>query len=154
MPLYVKDETAGVMLLTIDNSGLICFGDGTPVNQLSIHGIGVIDENGFIQNGRLGSEGMAPSSGTVAVGPNQSVVLSTLPGVHPTVQLDASWPNVHMQHQLLPVSQCVATNFYNIASHSIFGWLAGEFRIRNNAQNSDDGVCIVPIADDVNYRWM
>ncbi len=31
MPLYIKDETAGVLLLTIDNNGLICFGDGTPV---------------------------------------------------------------------------------------------------------------------------
>jgi hypothetical protein len=154
VPLYIKDETAGVLLLTIDNNGLICFGDGTPVNQLSVHGIGVIDENGLVVNGRLGSEGMAPSSGTVTVGPNQSVLLNTLPGIIPTVQLDAYWPNVKMQHVLIPVDHCVSTNLYNLASHSVRGAQAGAFRVFNNTQPSDDGVCTTPITDDVNYRWM
>jgi hypothetical protein len=154
MPLYIKDETAGVLLLTIDNNGLICFGDGTPVNQLSIHGIGVIDENGLIVNGRLGSEGMAPSSGTVTVAPGQSVLLNTLPGIIPTVQLDAYWPNVRTTHQLVPIDRCVKTNLYNQASHSVRGAGAGGFRVFNNTQPSDDGECSTGITDDVNYRWM
>jgi hypothetical protein len=154
MPLYVKDETAGVLLLTIDNNGLICFGDGTPVNQLSIHGIGVIDENGLIINGRLGSEGMAPSSGSVTVSAGAVVFLSTLPGLIPTVQVDAYYPNIRMKHQLVPVNQCVSVNDYTLASHAVRGVSVGRFSIWSFTQNSEDGTCLTPISDEVNYRWM
>lgn len=153
MGLKISDVGAGVVLLTIDNTGLICLGTGTPVDQLSINGIGVVDSSGNITNLRAPGSSMAPNSGTVTVAPGGSATVSTLAGVAPTVQIDATWPNVTMTHQHLPVDQCISTNVYSQASHTVRA-LSGQFRVFSFTQNSDDGVCLTPIPDDVNYRWM
>ncbi len=105
-------------------------------------------------NGRLGSEGMAPSSGTVTVAPGQSVLLNTLPGIVPTVQLDAYWPSIRTQHILVPLDHCVSTPIYTSASHTVRGAAGGAFRVFNTTAPSDDGECPTGITDDVNYRWM
>jgi hypothetical protein len=74
--------------------------------------------------------------------------------VIPTVQLDATWPNVKLTHQLLPVDQCVSTSVYSQMSHAVRGAVAGQFQVFSFTQSSDDGVCVTPISSDVNYRWM
>jgi hypothetical protein len=51
MSLFIKDETANATVLTIDNSGNIAFGDGTPVDLLSVAGYGIIDSDGQIVHG-------------------------------------------------------------------------------------------------------
>jgi len=154
MALQIRDETAGVLLLTIDNNGLICFGDGTPVNQLSIHGIGVIDANGFIVNQRLGPDGIAPASGYVSVPPGGTATLTTLPGIVPTVQLDATWPNIRTVYVPGPPSRCNSISVYNNCSHTKFGNYAGEFRVTNTTQMDDLALCPTGIPDEVRYRWM
>jgi hypothetical protein len=83
MPLYIKDEAANALLLTIDNNGLIAFGNGAPVNQFTVNGTAVIDADGNISGGRVGSGAIAAESGTVSVGPGQSVVVNTMSGVRP-----------------------------------------------------------------------
>lgn len=154
MGLKISDVGAGVVLLTIDDMGLICLGSGTPVNQLSINGIGVVDSAGNITNLRAPGSSMAPSSGTVTVAPGSSATVTTLAGVIPTVQLDAYYPNVKMQHQLVPVDQCVSTNVYNQVSHAVRGAVTGQFQVFSFTLSSDDGVCVTPIASNISYRWM
>jgi hypothetical protein len=154
MPLYIRDETANALLLTIDNSGLICFGNGTPVSQLTVNGTAVIDADGNITNQRAGSSALAAGSGTVSVGPGQTATIITLAGVVPTVQLDASWPNIQTTHVRIPVDHCVSTPIYNTPSHKVLGTQTGQFRVSNVTRPSDDGVCSTGIADEVVYRWM
>lgn len=155
MGLKISDVGAGVVLLTIDDAGLICLGSGTPVDQLSINGIGVVDSSGNITNLRAPGASMAPNSGTVTVTPGGFATVSTLAGVIPTVQLDAYWPNIQTVHKLVPVDQCVSTNLYNQSSHAVFGGaVAGQFRVVNNTKPSDDGACPTGIPDDITYRWM
>jgi hypothetical protein len=153
MPLYIRDETANRLCLTIDNTGLICFGDGTPVSQLSVNGTGVIDADGNIEDGRAGSGAVAPATGLVSVGPGQSIVINTQAGVRPTVQIDATWPSIRTQHVLIPASHCISTPIYSTPSHTV-RTLTGSFRITNTTQPSDDGQCPTGIADEVSYRWM
>jgi hypothetical protein len=153
MALKISDVGAGTVLLTIDDTGLICLGSGTPVTQLSINGIGVVDSAGNITNMRAPGTSMAPTSGTVTVNPGSSVTVTTLAGVAPTVQIDANWPNIKMQHQHLPVDQCISTTVYSQTSHGV-RHLTGQFLVMSFTQSSDDGVCLTPISSDINYRWM
>lgn len=153
MPLYIKDETANTLLLTIDNNGQIAFGNGAPVNQITINGTAVIDADGNISGGRVGSGAIASGSGTVSVGPGQSVTISTIAGVIPTAQVDAYWPNIKTQHVRVPLDHCVSTPIYTTPSHTV-RTLTGSFRVLNTTQPSDDGQCPTGIADEVSYRWM
>ncbi|WP_213805767.1 hypothetical protein [Granulicella sp. dw_53] len=89
--IVIRDETAGFVVLTIDNNGNIAFGDGTPVTALSLASNGIIDSNGHIIHG-VGSCSMNAPSGSVNCGVNQSVTVATQGGRIPTVQLDTSYP--------------------------------------------------------------
>lgn len=153
MGLLITDVSAGAVLLTIDNSGLICLGSGAPVSQITISGTAVVDSSGNITNLRAPGSSMAPTSGTVTVNPGSSVTVTTLSGVKPTVQLDAHYPNIKMTHQHVPVDQCISTNVYNQPSHTARAQ-SGQFLVTSLTQDSDDGVCTTPISSDITYRWM
>lgn len=153
MGLKISDVGAGNVLLTIDDNGLICLGSGTPVDKLSINGIGVVNSSGNITNMRAPGTSMAPTSGTVSVNPGGSVTVTAIAGVAPTVQIDASWPNIRMTHKLIPVEQCISNNVYSQPSHSVRA-MSGSFRVFSFTQSSDDGVCVTPISGDISYRWM
>jgi hypothetical protein len=153
MGLKITDVSAGVVLLTIDDSGLICLGSGVPVTQLSINGIGVVDSQGNITNLRAPGSSMSPTSGTVTVLPGGSAAVATLPGEVPSVQVDAFWPSIRTQHILVPLNHCVTTNIYNSASHRARP-LTGQFRVFNTTAPSDDGQCPTGIPDEISYRWM
>ena len=91
MPIYIKDETANALVLTIDNNGNMAFADGTPIDRLTLGGYGIIDSDGYIVHG-LGSSTAVPQSGTVTVGYGQSATITTLAGKTPIVQLDTHAP--------------------------------------------------------------
>jgi hypothetical protein len=91
MPIIIRDETANLLLLTIDNSGQMAFGDGTPINMLTLAGYGIIDSNGVIVHG-AGTTTAVPSSGSGNCGVNQSVLVTTISGRIPNVQLDTNFP--------------------------------------------------------------
>jgi hypothetical protein len=154
MPLFIRDETANTLLLTIDDNGLIAFGSGTPVNQITVNGTAVIDADGNITNQRAGSSAIAAGSGLVSVAPGQTAIVNTIDGVVPTVQLDATWPSIQTTHVLLPFDHCVSTNVYQNCSHKVFGAFEGHFRVINQTAPADSGACPTGIGDGVAYRWM
>jgi hypothetical protein len=94
MPIIVKDETANMVVLTIDNNGNMAFGDGTPINMLTLNGYGIIDSEGYIVHG-LGSSAVFPASGTVNCGIGQIVRIDTTSGVVPIAVVDTSYPAAH-----------------------------------------------------------
>jgi hypothetical protein len=98
MSILIRDETANLAILTIDNSGNMTFGDGTPINMLSLGGYGIIDSNGEIVHG-VGSTNLNFTSGVGSLsflgngsGAVNSVTIPTLAGQQPTVQLDSYFP--------------------------------------------------------------
>ncbi|MCU1251542.1 MAG: hypothetical protein JWQ49_4571 [Edaphobacter sp.] len=91
MPIIIRDETANLLILTIDNSGNATFGDGTPINLLTVGGHGIIDSNGHVVHG-LNSCSAHPTSGSVNVGINSSATITTISGRVPTVQVDTTQP--------------------------------------------------------------
>jgi hypothetical protein len=96
MPIVIRDETANLLILTIDNNGNATFGDGTPINLLTVGGHGIIDSNGHVVHG-LGSCSAHPISGSVnvginPVGGNSTATITTIPGRVPTVQVDTTQP--------------------------------------------------------------
>lgn len=91
MPIYIKDETANALVLTIDNNGNMAFADGTPINMLTLGGYGIIDSEGYIVHG-LGSGTALPQSGSLTVGYGQSATITTIAGKVPIVQLDTVAP--------------------------------------------------------------
>ena len=97
---------------------------------------------------------MAPASGTVSVPPGGSVTIASIPGVVPTVQLDAYWPNVRTTYSPGPPSLCHSTLIYNQPSHKVMGTQTGQFRVANLTQPDDEGFCSTGIPDEITYRWM
>jgi hypothetical protein len=91
VPIIIRDETANLRILTINNSGQMAFGDGTPINMLTLAGYGIIDSNGKITHG-AGSNTPVPSSGSGNCGVNQTVLVTTVAGRIPNVQLDTNFP--------------------------------------------------------------
>lgn len=155
--LQIKDETAGVLLLTIDNTGLICFGNGTPVTQLTINGTGVIDSNGRITNQRVNSGSLAMSTGTVTVQPGQTASVTTLSGVSPTVQLDTSYPSQKATY--IPTNGSVAAHcqFDSLPAfpvHSVNSVTLGGFSVLNHCQPDDQGLCTLTVSMTATYRWI
>jgi hypothetical protein len=94
MPIYIKDETANALVLTIDNNGNMAFADGTPINMLTLGGYGIIDSEGYIVHG-LGNATAVPQTGSVSVPLNSSVQIDTIAGVIPIVQIDTHAPAQH-----------------------------------------------------------
>lgn len=91
MPIIVKDETTNMVVLTIDNAGNMAFGDGTPINMLTLNGYGIIDSEGYIVHG-LGSSAVFPASGSVNCGIGQTVRITTTSGVIPIAVVDTTYP--------------------------------------------------------------
>jgi hypothetical protein len=89
MPLYIRDETANALVLTIDNNGNMAFADGTPIDRLSLAGYGIIDSEGYIVHG-LGSGTAAPASGSVTCHLNSDVYVATIGGRAPVAQQDTT----------------------------------------------------------------
>lgn len=92
MSMIVKDETAGIIVFTIDNNGQLAFGDGTPINMLTLNGVGIIDSNGHITHG-ANSNTANPASGSGVMGIEQQISITTIAGRQPNVQLDTSYPS-------------------------------------------------------------
>jgi len=151
--LFIKDETANTLLITLDNNGQIAWGNGAPVNQFTINGTGVIDADGNITNQRVGSSAIAPNVGIVSVAPGQSVNVVTTTGVIPTVSIDATWPNVKVTHIVGPPARCETTPIYSTPSHKVTCFV-GFFRVSSLVQPDETGFCSNPISDTVTYRWM
>jgi len=97
MPIYIKDETANALVLTIDDNGNMAFADGTPINMLTINGYGIIDSQGFIVHG-LGFSTAVPQSGSVSVPMNSSASVDTIAGQTPIVQIDTHAPAVYTRY--------------------------------------------------------
>jgi hypothetical protein len=91
MPIVVRDETANVAILTINNDGTMCFGDGTPINMLTLQGFGIIDSNGHVTHG-LGTTAGVPVTGAGNCGIHQSLVINTISGRIPNIQIDTQYP--------------------------------------------------------------
>lgn len=99
MSIVVRDETANAVVITIDNNGNMAFGNGTPINMLTLDGFGLIDVNGHILNGVSGAT-FNPVTGSISLGPQgnntgglpTTANVSTTPGVIPIVQIDTTYP--------------------------------------------------------------
>jgi hypothetical protein len=91
MPLYIRDETANALVLTIDNNGNMAFADGTPIDRLTLGGYGIIDSEGYIVHG-LDSNSVTSAAGSLSLGYGQNASITTIPGRMPTVQLDTVAP--------------------------------------------------------------
>jgi hypothetical protein len=98
MPVIIHDDTANAVVMTIDNNGNLAFGDGTPINMLTLNGYGIIDSQGYIVHG-IGNAAVLPISGSVFVsGPggisgglaNVSIGLPIIPMVVP----DTTYPAI------------------------------------------------------------
>jgi hypothetical protein len=165
MSIVIKDETANAVVLTIDNSGNMYFGDGTPISKLTIAGLGIIDSNGQIVHGLNSCSPNGPS-GLVNVGIGKTATITTLAGRIPMVQLDTQQPanNYFMEFRIPgdPTSGGTesSTPLPGRAVHN-YAAAAGSFTISN--QNSGDGFVNDPSSPyhDANldtascgYRWL
>jgi len=156
MPIYIKDETANALVLTIDNSGNMAFADGTPISLLTLGGYGIIDSEGYIVHG-LGSSSAVPQPGSLTVGYGQSATITTLAGRVPIVQLDTVCP-------ARSYSVDVAGNPHNVPIDNSTIHTAtpdtGSFTIFNLNQ-ADEATMESPVFSrgpnlnsGVGYRWM
>ncbi|RZU39319.1 hypothetical protein [Edaphobacter modestus] len=98
MPIIIHDDTANAVVMTIDNNGNLAFGDGTPINMLTLNGYGIIDSEGYIVHG-LGNSAVLPTSGSVFVSAPGGISggladVSTTPGVIPMVVPDTTYPAI------------------------------------------------------------
>ena len=84
-------RTANAVVLTIDNNGLMAFGDGTPISMLTLSGFGIIDSEGFIVHG-LGNTAVIPANGFLTVGFGQTATVLTVPGRMPMATVDPIAP--------------------------------------------------------------
>jgi hypothetical protein len=165
MPIYIRDETANALVLTIDNNGNMAFADGTPINMLTLGGYGIIDSNGYIVHG-LGSNSVTPASGSARVSVSSFATITTISGRTPTVQIDTSAPAI--QHTLVSdpgnpdappthTETVIGGPVHKVASYP------GAFRI-GSMTTALDGRLLDPGSDyydaelaqgiDVSYRWL
>jgi hypothetical protein len=167
MSIVIKDETAGQVVITIDNSGNMAFGDGTPVDSVTGGGYGVIDSNGYIIHG-VGSCTMNGNFGSVNVGAQQQVFIYTIAGRTPTVQLDTiapagdyyiSYPSQNDPNWATEGTQ-EESPLYGVTEHAAFNAVGG-FTIVN--QNEVDSNLLDPSGQYyentlttavVAYRWV
>jgi hypothetical protein len=157
MSLVIKDETAGIVVLTIDNSGQMYFGDGTPINMVTLAGIGIIDDDGHIVHG-FGSANISftSGSGTLAalnnsLGLPTSATITTLAGRQPTVQVDSAFP--HFQETNVPPLGPRLNTIYS-PSVVISNLASGSFKVQNtNAAAPGTGTGSVG-SGAYAYRWI
>jgi hypothetical protein len=129
MSVTVTDVTAGLLVLTINNSGQMYFGDGTPINMLTLDGYGIIDNNGHIIHG-VGSPALAFTSGSgtlgyVGSGVSNSATITTQAGKQPTLQVDSSYPGHNVYNFTIESEDYVQTN--NNCRVQVTGLTTGSF---------------------------
>lgn len=163
MSIYVKDETANAIILTIDNNGNMAFGDGTPINRLTLDGYGIIDSDGYIVHGLI-SGSISPVSGSANCGINSTMTFTTIAGRTPTVQLDtiiASSYFIEFSDPSDPGSGSESVTQRNGVAQHIAFCHAGEFVVAN--QDTGDGYVTDPGSQyydgnlenaPFNYRWI
>jgi len=144
MSLIIKDETANAVVLTIDNLGNMTFGDGTPINLLTIAGYGIIDDNGFIIHGLQSCSVNAPS-GVVNVGFGETATITTIAGRIPTVALDTQYPA--LSYTLGEIGQLLSDP------------ILGQFAISNKNQATEDAQrdvnnATILAVGPCGYRWI
>jgi hypothetical protein len=91
MSILIRDETANATVLTIDNSGNMYFGDGTPISAVTIAGQEIIDSNGKIVHG-MGSCTVTGVTGSIDCPITQTADVDTITGRIPSVQLNTHYP--------------------------------------------------------------
>lgn len=153
--IQIRDETAGVLLLTIDNNGLICLGNGTPVSAVTVNGIAVIDGNGQITNQRAPGSALAPTTGSVTVNNGGTATVATASGRMATVHLDTDWP---AQTSVYVIdngpAHCQFTNIYTTPVLVVKTPQAGQFTVWNRNQQDDSGQCNIGDGTATGtYRW-
>jgi hypothetical protein len=89
--IQVRDETAATLLITIDNNGNMAFGNGTPINRLTLDGYGLIDDQGNITYGVV-SGSFGEVAGSANAGIFQATTILTQSGRIPTVQINTTYP--------------------------------------------------------------
>jgi hypothetical protein len=155
MSIIIRDETANAAVLIIDNNGNMAFGDGTPINLLTLNGAEIIDSNGYIVNG-LSSCTPASAEGAVTLDPSQTAVIATLPGRTPTVQLDSRYP-AHNYSMIQNPVQLVDKQNYSLVSHKCIP-LVGQFSIWNRdtatSDVSDNQTAAAQAQSTCGYRWI
>lgn len=73
MPFVMKDETANVYILYIDNNGLIgLMGSANAGQALSFAGVGVITSGAYMANGIAKPGSPSPLTGTIVIPVNSS----------------------------------------------------------------------------------
>jgi hypothetical protein len=165
MSLVITDKTAGEVVLTIDNSGQMAFGDGTPVNMLTLDGYGIIDDEGKLVYG-AGTQTGNPTSGAGNCGLGQIVTITTIAGRIPNVQLDTQYPANQYFIDFQDPGDPSAGGSESVSP--IYGECvhmpnpsAGQFTIQN--KNSGDGYVNDPSSDYYDptlntatylYRWI
>ena len=165
MSIVIRDETAYLLILTIDNNGNAAFGDGTPVNLLTVGGRGIIDSNGHVVHG-LNSCSAHPISGSVNVGINTTATITTISGRVPTVQVDTTQPaaNYFMEFRnpgdptsggtesTTAIPGRTVHNFNAVAgSFTIFNQNQGDGYVNDpNSQYHDSSLDSAPCV----YRWL
>jgi hypothetical protein len=164
MPILIRDETANLAILTIDNSGQMTFGDGTPINMLTLAGYGIIDSNGHIVHG-AGTTTVAPASGSGNCGINQTVTITTISGRIPNIQIDTNFPSGVWSYTTPDPSSGIVGG--ESVSFTTFGLVhsciptVGSFAILNNnsapttltdpaSPNYDGSLALAAFA----YRWI
>ncbi|WP_433963675.1 hypothetical protein [Tunturiibacter gelidiferens] len=170
MSIIVKDETAGLLVFTIDNAGNMTFGDGTPITAGTLGGIGIIDSNGHILHG-VGSAAInfASGSGSLSYQGNQvgaatTVTIPTQAGRQPTVQVDSFFPtNIVIMQTGTPENPGGPETIQSfVPSMSVTALRNGSFDITSGTQVSSNTNSTAQEEDaqvsslwlNYSYRWL
>ena len=161
MSITVTDVTAGLLVLTIDNSGNMYFGDGTPINMLTLDGVGIIDNNGHIVHG-VGSPVLVFTSGAgtlgyIGSGVSNNVTITTQAGKQPTLQVDSAYPAHNVFNFQIASEDVVET--VNTCQVLVNGLTAGSFsltcqEIGQNIGKFPGGNTMPGGNPNYSYRWL
>jgi hypothetical protein len=89
MPFVMKDETANVFILYIDNSGLIgLMGSANSGQALAFAGVGVITSGAYMANGIAKPGSPSPLTGTIVIPVNSNGSVTYSVPQMPTVAAD------------------------------------------------------------------
>ena len=90
MPFQMRDETAGVNILYVDNSNQMGLGS-LPISgqQLTVQGAGVVTIGGDFGCGVLGAGATAPVEGSISIPANSTATVPIVVTDIPTVGADA-----------------------------------------------------------------